>query len=488
MALHHIAVDKTSSEIEAIRSGATAENSLWYYDTDNDLLYYHRQSDNKLIGPVGARQIIDLDRQIAAAADSFSRLGKIVTTEGVVNITVVLTAEDATFRHSSIYYIARYDKGSNQSFQTVLPVNGTGTDNSMKIGLQVARTNGDFELRVKRLSGTTAAINCSVRIYNNREEEFTWTDNTATGSDASSNLYAETPLTQINGKVGLHIIPSVADVDTEIDKTVLMHEHLSIGLAHPDIANSSRPFLNISQWSASKDSLHITSVGGDILYTKNVKDGGHLDQHFTLTNNFQKKFQRKTSANYSGPYLDFIAQKEDGSSNPAALAASEIPFRWTNYTTNLFQIYGDGRLTAPKYVNTLDDTGTATPENFLYSGANGEIYSAPIGKSLGKTNYHFLDTATNVDMDRNTINLVNVDNSIAGQITLPTASLKKGDRVWIKFYNGNTSNTLTINAGGSNTIDGSASSVTLPKGDAMLFIWMGSGSLEQWHRMAEFNN
>lgn len=485
MAIHHIAIPQTAAQIETIRSGATASESTWYYDTDNDLLYYHRLSDDKLIGPIGALEIINLERVLPIGLDVYRNLGSIDNAQGVANLKIVVTSVATSFRHSSIYEITRFDIGSS-AWQTVLPINGTGIHNSMQLALQVRELSGVFELRLKRITGSNDAITAKVRIYNNSQDLLNWTEDTTNGVDATTQgVYSLSRITQIGGVIGLHMRPETADVDTEIDGYTYMHKHLSVGGVHPWIGGTFAPTLFVQSKSGPEADI-IVGDDQDKFYALKARSGGLDAEHTLDSGTFKVSYKRNGSAGIASPNVLTTAKKDDGSGNDDPLTNTEIAFQWNNHNSNLYRVYGNGRIEAPLYAPTLDDTGTETPANFLYSGTNGEFFSAPFGKILGEVEYEYLNSTTNFDLTRNTIQLIRVFGNTAAQVTLPTSGLVKGDRVWVKFIDHSTGNTLTVNAGGSNTIDFSLSSVSITRGDSALFIWTGTGTYEKWHRMAAF--
>lgn len=485
---HVIVFERTAAQIATIISGSSAVPKSFYYDTDNDLLYYSKVSDNKLIGPIpwpGSAQVQEYARTVDGTANRTVEVCNITASQGVVNVLVTLEINDASFRHTSTFLINRPYTATSATWFKALPVASTGPGaSSNNVDLELQNNNDVLKLRLRRTGGSTS-VSVKVRIENKAGTPVVFGSISSTSTDATVlNPYASTRISAIADKLAFHK-QSVSDsaISTEFGGSVFMPDHLSIGVWGGFSPLTNSPWFHLPLSTSLRRTIEI-NASSKVYWRLDHRDTSYNDYKYVDSGAFGLTYQRGSTTPSADPIVTHTA-RQNTFGTPQPVGNDELPFEWNNNGTRIFAMYGDRRVQLPRYVNTQNDTGTKAPDNFLYTGTTGMLHSAPIGYSWGNVSGIICSNTTPVACGRNRIHNVTVSASVAGVVTLPASDLTLGDKVVVKFINLNSGNTLTVDGNG-NDIDVASSSVTVAKNESVVFCWFGSGANQEWHRIANF--
>lgn len=488
MPKHHIVIERTAAQIATIISGSSAVADTWYYDTDNDFLYYTKKSDSKLLGPIpwpGSAQFQEYTRTVDGTANRTVEVCNITSSQGVVNILVTLEINDASFRHTSTFRINRPYTATSATWFKALPIASTGPGaSSNNIDLELQNNDDVLKLRLRRTGGSTS-VSVKVRIENNAGTPVVFGSISATSTDATAlNPYASTRISAIADKLAFHKqYVSDSAIATEFGGSVYIPDHLSIGVWGGFSPLTNSPWFHLPLSTSLRRTIEI-NASSKVYWRLDHRDTSFSNYRYIDSGAFGLTYQRGSTTPSADPIVTHTARQNTFGS-PQTVGNDEIPFEWNNNGTRIFAMYGDRRVQLPRYTNTQNDTGTKAPDNFLYTGTTGMLHSAPIGYSWGVASGINLGTSTPFTASRNRIHNVVVSDSVTGNLNLPASDLVIGDKVVVKFVNTGTSNTLTV-SGNGNDIDITETSVTIAKNESVIFCWFGSGSNQEWHRIANF--
>jgi hypothetical protein len=487
--LHHITTEVTAAQIATIIATSTAVEDMWYYDTDNDLLYKTRESDNKLIGPLnppGQAQIQLYTRTVDTTANRTVEICNITANQGVMNIQVTLEINESAFKHTATFLINRPAVTAAATWFKALPLSSTGIDGTNNIDLEVQNQGNDLKLRLRRTGGSTSA-SVKIRIENQSTTSVVFGSITGTSTDATAlNPYTYTRISQVGDKLAFHKQNvSNSAIATEFGGAVYMPDHLSIGAWGGSSPLTLSPWLHLPLSTSNRRTIEITDAS-KVYWRNDHRDTSFNDYRYVDSGAFVQTFQRGSTTPSADPIVGYVA-RQNTFGTPQPVGNDEIPFAWGNNGTSspILAMYGDKRVQLTRYINTQNDTSSKAPDNFFYTGTTGMVYSAPIGYSWGNILGINCGNTTPVACGRNRIHNVTVANSVAGVVNLPASDLTLGDKVVVKFINVNTSNTLTV-SGNSNNIDVTETSVTVAKNESVVFCWFGSGTNLYWHRIAGY--
>lgn len=201
--------------------------STGYFDTFNKQLVggqfiYASLTDGKFIFTVSAvdrdLQQVDIDaevfspnnfktipltRTIPSTVDDAIDLGSFAFTQGASALIITITVNTSSFSVSKEYLLpVQFDQTAGV-FETVLPISSTGPFTSDDFDLDINVDDAVTSLRIRKSAGTLTG-SASILIKQEGINSDPFTPSSATNSvTAPTAFFSSTPLTQVNGNVGI---------------------------------------------------------------------------------------------------------------------------------------------------------------------------------------------------------------------------------------------------------------------------------------------
>lgn len=455
------------------------------------------------------QNIYPLQRTIPTTVGNEVDIGSFTLTDGTGNFEIWLSVPSGGYSQSKRYFLPASYNGTNNTWQTILPISTTGPYNgSEDTDLEINSNNFVTSFRLRRVGGSVAGTANIILLQQGVQTDI-FTPSTSTGSaTAPTAIYNNTLLTQIGGKVGVNI---------ENPRSTL-HTHLSTGATATNnsllISTYSRPATSGVKYGNSMDLLlgsYGTSINSQSKMDFKLADGATNDPDtivLTLNGNGNVTIPALTASQavFTDGSKNLVSNAITGTGNvvmstsatlvtpalgtPTALIGTNITGTASGLTAG--NVTTNANLTGPitsvgNATSIASQTGTGT--TFVMS-ASPTLTGAAVAAKITANVVIDANNAITASGNAATVPVTNKLNTVTNNsaatltITLTTASAVDGQMAIVRILD---FSAVAQTIAWVNTENSTVSAPTTSNGSTTLFLTVGfiyNGGTSKWRCIA----